>query len=88
MSCYMVCWIRGFIKKIYVKEDEWGYYLEFFNSDCFYFLKCCLRIVKFSISDEKDFYVRLYGDCVVDIINSLNLFCYGLGNYLILLFGN
>ncbi|MBE9242371.1 helicase-related protein [Synechocystis salina] len=88
MSRYMVRRTRGFIKKTYAKEDERGYYLEFPNSDRFYFPKRRPRTVKFSTSDEKDPYARLYGDRVVDIINSLNLPRYGLGNYLIQSPGN
>lgn len=83
MSRYMVRRTRGFIKNTYAKKDERGAYLEFPNGDRFYFPKRRPCTVKFSTTGETDPYARLYGDRVVDIINSLNLPRYGLGNYVI-----
>jgi superfamily II DNA or RNA helicase len=84
MSRYMVRRTRGFIKKTYAQRDDRGSFLEFANGDKFYFPQRCPRTVKFSSNTETDPYARLYSDRVVDIINSLKLPRYGLGNYVIL----
>lgn len=83
MSRYMVRRTRGFIKNTYAKQDERGAYLEFPNGGKFYFPHRRPCTVKFSTTSKDDPYARLYGDRVVDIINSLSLPRYGLGNYVI-----
>ncbi|AMA10695.1 helicase-related protein [Picosynechococcus sp. PCC 73109] len=83
MSRYMVRRTRGFIKNTYAKQDERGSYLEFPNGDKFYFPIRRPCTVKFNTVGDSDPYARLYGDRVVDIINSLCLPRYGLGNYVI-----
>lgn len=83
MRHYLLRRTRGFIKNTYAKQDERGSYLEFPNGDKFYFPQRRPCTVKFSTSSEDDPYARLYSDRVVDIINSLCLPRYGLGNYVI-----
>lgn len=83
MSRYMVRRTRGFIKNTYAKQDERGYYLEFPDGSQFHFPQRRPRTVKFTTDAPNDAYAKLYSDRIVDIINSLNLPRYGLGNYVL-----
>jgi superfamily II DNA or RNA helicase len=85
MRLYMVRRTRSFIQNNYAEVDvETGRkYLTFEDGSRSYFPTRTPKTVKFKIdeSDPNDQYARLYADDVVDIINSLKLPRYGLGNY-------
>ncbi|MDB9494582.1 phospholipase D-like domain-containing protein [Spirulina major CS-329] len=83
MSRYMVRRTRSFIKRTYGRQDGERYYLEFPNGERSYFPRRRPRTVRFTIGDpQTDPYSRLYGDRVVDVINTLHLPRYGLGRYI------
>lgn len=84
MKLYMVRRTRSFIQSNYAREDETGRrYLEFTDGSRSYFPARSPRTAKFRLGDDAlDPYARLYSDDVVQIINSLSLPRYGLGNYI------
>lgn len=84
MSRYMVRRTRSFIKDNYAQTDsETGRkYLEFPDGTRSYFPTRVPKTAKFAIgSGETDPYARLYSSNVIQVINSLRLPRYGLGNY-------
>jgi superfamily II DNA or RNA helicase len=82
MSRYMVRRTRSFIKSTYSERDGDRYYLEFPDGSRSYFPIRCPKSVKFAIGNPAtDPYARLYSDEMVQVINTLNLPRYGLGNY-------
>ncbi|TBR56472.1 NgoFVII family restriction endonuclease [Westiellopsis prolifica IICB1] len=86
MSLFMVRRTRSFIKDNYSKTDlQTGRkYLEFPDGTRSYFPTRIPKTANFAIGGiASDPYARLYSDDVVDVINSLNLPRYGLGNYAI-----
>ncbi|MDB9372337.1 helicase-related protein [Nodularia sphaerocarpa] len=86
MSRFMVRRTRSFIKDNYAKTDSQTgrKYLEFPDGTRSYFPNRIPKTAKFAIgSAASDPYAKLYSDDVVQIINSLNLPRYGLGNYAI-----
>jgi superfamily II DNA or RNA helicase len=87
MRLYLVRRTRSFIQENYAQTDtETGRkFLTFANGTRTYFPERMPKAVKFSIDDKKkgDQYGQLYSNKVVDLINSLNLPRYGLGNYII-----
>jgi superfamily II DNA or RNA helicase len=86
MSKFMVRRTRSFIKDNYAKFDPVNgrKYLEFADQTRSYFPDRIPKTATFSMSNsEHDLYGRLYADSVVQILNSLNLPRYGLGNYII-----
>ncbi len=86
MRLYMVRRTRSFIKQNYAMLDaEVGRrYLVFHDGTKSFFPDRVPRTIKFTIDerDSNDQYARLYADDVVEIINSLNLPRYGLGNFI------
>ncbi len=84
MKRYMVRRTRSFIKENYAEVDDTGRkYLKFSDGGRSYFPDRLLRTVKFSLdSTNKDPYLRLYSEPVVEVINDLRLPRYGLGNYI------
>jgi superfamily II DNA or RNA helicase len=87
MRLYMVRRTRSFIQDNYADTDpENGRkFLIFEDGTRSYFPARKPKTVKFKINerDPNDQYARLYSPDVVDIVNSLNLPRYGLGNYII-----
>lgn len=83
MRLYMVRRTRSFIKQNYTKQDEVGRkYLTFEDGSRSYFPTRQPKTVKFIIGDPAlDPYAQLYSGHVVQVINSLSLPRYGLGNY-------
>ncbi len=84
MRLYMVRRTRNFIKQNYAKDDGDGRkYLLMANGTKAHFPSRKPKTVKAESSRqaEMDQYSRLYSDDVVEIVNSLNLPRYGLGNY-------
>lgn len=82
MKRYMVRRTRSFIKENYALADQTNRkYLEFADGSRSYFPDRLPRTVKFTISSPDDPYGRLYSDGV-QVINSLTLPRYGLGNYI------
>jgi superfamily II DNA/RNA helicase len=84
MSRYMVRRTRSFIKDNYAKTDPSSNrkYLEFPNGIRSYFPLRTPKTARFAIGNlNNDQYARLYSEKVVDVINSLALPRYGLGNY-------
>lgn len=84
MRQYMVRRTRGFIMQNYAQSDEKGKYLLFADGRKSYFPLRQPKNLGFRIDDKNphDQYARLYGNTVVDAINSLALPRYGLGNYI------
>ncbi len=86
MRLYMVRRPRSFIKQHYAETDPLNgrKYLLFSDGSRSYFPDRLPKKVEYDFdpNDPKDQYAKLYADTVVDIINSLNLPRYGLGNYL------
>jgi superfamily II DNA or RNA helicase len=86
---YIVRRTRGFIKNNYTKADDTGrQYLEFPDGKRAYFPTRIPKTAKFAIGHNigninDDPYALLYSDRVVDVINSLNLPRYGLGNFVL-----
>ncbi len=84
MSRYMVRRTRSFIKDNYAQTDSSNgrKYLEFSNGTRSYFPIRIPKTACFTIGNPvTDPYAQLYSDRVVDVINSLFLPRYGLGNY-------
>ncbi len=84
MSRYMVRRTRSFIKENYAQTDslDGRKYLKFPDGTRSYFPTRIPKTAPFVIgSREHDSYARLYSEQVVDVINSLRLPRYGLGNY-------
>lgn len=86
MRLYMVRRTRSFIQENYAQMDSENdrKYLTFEDGTRSYFPTRIPKTIKFK-SDEKDNndqFAKLYSDEVVNIINSLNLPRYGLGNYI------
>ena len=87
MRLYMVRRTRSFIQDNYAQTDpDTGRkFLIFEDGTRSYFPIRKPKTVKFNINDQdpNDQYARLYSSDVVDIVNSLNLPRYGLGNYIV-----
>lgn len=83
MRLYLVRRTRGFIMQHYAKSDERGKYLLFADGAKSYFPKRIPKNLQFGSdsSNKKDPYSKFYSSDVVDVINSLSLPRYGLGNY-------
>jgi superfamily II DNA/RNA helicase len=82
MRLYLVRRTRGFIMQHYAKSDERGKYLLFADGSKSYFPKRIPKNLQFGSSSTKDDpYSKFYSASVVDVINSLKLPRYGLGNY-------
>lgn len=84
MSRFMVRRTRSFIKDNYAQtEPSTGRkYLEFPDGSRSYFPNRIPKTAKFAVGNlENNPYSRLYSASIVDIINSLQLPRYGLGNY-------
>jgi len=86
LKLYMVRRTRTFIKENYATFDALKnqYYLTFNDGRIEYFPDRIPKKIEYSFDprDEKDIYVKLYDDEVVNIINGLYLARYGLGNYI------
>jgi len=86
MRLYLVRRTRSFIKQHYTKTDEENErkYLTFSDGSRSYFPDRLAKRKDFSLNakDKKDQYAALYSKKVVDIINSLTLPRYGLGNFI------
>lgn len=81
---YMVRRTRSFILENYALLDEKGRrYVELSGGKRAYFPARAARTLAFPIRDDdpNDQYARLYADDIVDIVNTLTLPRYGLGNY-------
>lgn len=87
MRLFLVRRTRSFIKDNYAQydEDKDRKYLTFHDGTRSYFPDRIPRKVAFDFNpdDPKDQYARLYSPDIVDIINSLELPRYGLGNYIV-----
>ena len=85
MRLYLVRRTRSFIQENYAKFDpvRKRKYLEFSDGTRSPFPTRVPKTVKFKINekDSKDQYAQLFADDVVDMVNSLTLPRYGLGNY-------
>jgi SNF2 family DNA or RNA helicase len=84
MRLYMVRRTRNFIKQNYARDDGDGRkYLLMADGTSAHFPERKPRTVKAEPKNkaEMDQYSRLYSDDVVEVVNSLNLPRYGLGNY-------
>jgi superfamily II DNA or RNA helicase len=85
MRLYLVRRTRTFIQENYAETDEetGRRYLTFDDGSRSYFPERVPRTVRFAIAekDPADPYARLFSDGAVDVINSLSLPRYGLGNY-------
>lgn len=84
MRLYMVRRTRNFIKQNYALDDGDGRkYLLMANGNKAHFPNRIPKTVDLSARGkvEADQYTRLYSDDVVEIVNSLTLPRYGLGNY-------
>lgn len=83
MRLFLVRRTRSFIKNNYAKEDEktGKKYLEFPNGDKQYFPERIPKKVEydFNSQDPNDQYAKMYSKKVVDLIDSLKLPRYGLG---------
>lgn len=85
MRLYLVRRTRSFIQDNYAETDEDGRkYLVFEDGSRSYFPTRIPVTVPFTIDDQnpEDQYARFYSNDVVDIIDSLYLSRYGLGNYI------
>ena len=86
MRLFLVRRTRSFIKKHYAQKDPENnrLYLTFPDGGRSYFPDRIPKKVEypFDPNSHDDQYARLYDAGIVDIINSLNLPRYGLGNYL------
>ena len=87
MRLYMVRRTRSFIQENYAEIDSHNgrKYLTFGDGTRSYFPTRVPKTVTFTIDENnrRDQYGMLYAAPVVDIINSLNLPRYGLGNYVL-----
>lgn len=85
MRLYLVRRTRSFIKDNYadIDPENGRSYLTFEDGTRSYFPERIPRTVKFAVNKRKktDAYAQLYAQPVVDVINSLHLPRYGLGNY-------
>jgi len=85
MRLYLVRRTRSFIQENYAETDAatGRRYLTFEDGTRSYFPARVPRTVRFAIAEGNpdDPYARLFSDGVVEIINSLSLPRYGLGNY-------
>lgn len=82
---YMVRRTRSFIIEHYAKTDKRGRpYIETAGGERRYFPQRCPHSLDFPCNDHDtaDRYARLYSDAVVDVINTLHVPRYGLGNYI------
>ena len=86
MRYYLVRRTRGFILENYADTDESNgrMYLKFEDGTRSYFPDRIPKTLKFTIdeNDPNDQYARLYTESIIDVVASLNLPRYGLGNYL------
>jgi superfamily II DNA or RNA helicase len=86
MRLYLVRRTRSFIKNNYAGTDDTNgrKYLTFPNGTKSYFPDRIPKKVEYTFDphDKNDQYARLYSEIIVDIINSLELPRYGLGNYI------
>jgi len=86
MRLYLVRRTRSFIIDNYAKANTENNrkYLKMANGTLSYFPARFPKTLKFQIdeTEEIDQYAKLYSDKVVEIINSLKLPRYGLGNYI------
>lgn len=81
MKLFTIRRTRSFIKDNYANTDDSGRkYLQFSNGSQSYFPTRIPKTAKFGIVTD-DPYTLLYSDRIVDIINTLTLPRYGLGNY-------
>jgi superfamily II DNA or RNA helicase len=82
MNRYMIRRTRSFIKNNYADTDPLNgrKYLQFTDGTRSYFPVRIPKTAKFTINND-DNYGKLYSSEVVEIINSLSLPRYGLGNY-------
>ncbi|MBE9058948.1 helicase-related protein [Sphaerospermopsis sp. LEGE 08334] len=82
MNRYMLRRTRSFIKNNYAATDEIDgrKYLQFPDGSRSYFPTRIPKTATFTINNDDD-YGKLYSSEVVEIINSLSLPRYGLGNY-------
>ncbi len=85
MRRYLVRRTRGFIQTNYAERDSETdrFFLTRDNGTRAYFPVRVPRTLPFTIDDgnPSDPYARLYASAVVDVVNSLRLPRYGLGNY-------
>ena len=83
MRLYLVRRTRSFIQENYAFSEDGRKYLSFEDGRRFYFPRRLPKTLKFDLDecDVRDQYARLYSTRVVDVINSLALPRYGLGNY-------
>ncbi|MBC8184626.1 NgoFVII family restriction endonuclease [candidate division KSB1 bacterium] len=84
MRLFMIRRTRSFIIDNYaLRDNEDRPYLLYPNGDRYYFPTRYPKNIDFEIdeNDPNDDYAKLYSQEVVDIINSLELARYGLGNY-------
>ena len=84
MRLFMIRRTRSFIIDNYALRDKDDKpYLLYPNGNRYYFPKRYPKNIEFEIdeNDPNDDYAKLYSPNVVDIINSLDLARYGLGNY-------
>ena len=83
MRLYLVRRTRSFIQENYAFSEDGRKYLSFEDGRRFYFPQRLPKTLKFDLDerDVRDQYARLYSTRVVDVINSLALPRYGLGNY-------
>ncbi|MBR8828239.1 MAG: DEAD/DEAH box helicase family protein [Gomphosphaeria aponina SAG 52.96 = DSM 107014] len=82
MRLYLVRRTRSFIQNNYAKTDESGRrYLEFPDGTKSYFPIRQPQTLTFDPTKNNDPYGVLYSEAVVNILSSLNLPRYGLGNY-------
>src|SRR2546421_7686997 len=86
MRLYLVRRTRSFIQDNYAETDPitGRKYLEFADGGRSYFPTRVPRTVKFQVNEQgtSDPYAQLYSNKVVEVINTLNLPRYGLGNYI------
>jgi superfamily II DNA or RNA helicase len=86
MRLYLVRRTRSFIKENYAKPDPSSgrQFLRFSDGTPFYFPDRIPKKVEYEFNpdDPHDQYAKLYSTKIVDILNSLNLPRYGLGNYI------
>ena len=84
MRLYLVRRTRSFIMENYAFSDNGRKYLVLDDGTRSYFPNRIPRTLKFDLNERNpdDQYARLYSDQVVDVINSLSLPRYGLGNYI------
>lgn len=84
MRLYLVRRTRSFIQENYAFSEDGRKYLSFEDGRRFYFPQRLPKTLEFDLDEQdvRDQYARLYSTRVVDMINSLALPRYGLGNYI------